>query len=115
MVLISALVKLLIIAQKLEYSEEKLHIIGAVSHPSAGVGKNGTINSIEDAVSALSACLEKAERLVGVPIDSVYLAYNHAKTQYERVKGLLLLVKMMERLIKMILIEPLNQPALSSF
>lgn len=89
----SSQIKLIIAQKKLEYSEEKLHIIGAVSHPSAGVGKNGTINSIEDAVSALSACLEKAERLVGVPIDSVYLAYNHAKTQYERVKGVAIVSK----------------------
>lgn len=41
----------------------------------------------------MSACLEKAERLVGVPIDSVYLAYNHAKTQYERVKGVAIVSK----------------------
>ncbi len=86
-------IKLLIAQKKQEFNEEKLHIIGAVSHPSAGIGKNGTINSIEDAVSALSACLEKAERLIGIPISSVYLAFNHARVRYERVKGVAIISK----------------------
>lgn len=89
----SSSIKLLIAQKKQEFNEEKTHIIGAVSHPSAGIGKNGTINSIEDAVSALSACLEKAERLVGVPISSVCLAFNHAKIRYERVKGVAIISK----------------------
>lgn len=89
----SSSIKLLIAQKKQEFNEEKIHIIGAVSYPSAGVGKNGTINSIEDAVSALSACLEKAERLVGVPISSVCLAFNHAKIRYERVKGVAIISK----------------------
>lgn len=89
----SSSIKLLIAQKKQELNEETIHIIGAVSHPSAGIGKNGTINSIEDAVSALSACLEKAERLVGVPISSVYLAFNHAKVRYERVKGVAIISK----------------------
>ncbi len=89
----SSSIKLLIAQKKQELNEETIHIIGAVSHPSAGIGKNGTINSIEDAVSALSACLEKAERLIGVPISSVYLAFNHAKVRYERVKGVAIISK----------------------
>ncbi len=89
----SSKIKLIIAQKKSEYNEEKLHVIGAVSCPSAGVGKNGTINSIEDAVSSLSACLEKAERLVGVPISSVWLGFNHSKIQYERVKGVAIISK----------------------
>lgn len=89
----SSSVKLIIAQKKTEYNEEKIHIIGAVSHPSAGIGKNGTINSIEDAVSSLSACLEKAERLVGIPITSVWLAFNQAKIHYERVKGVAIISK----------------------
>lgn len=89
----SSSIKLIIAQKKIEYNEEKIHIIGAVSHPSAGIGKNGTINSIEDAVSSLSACLEKAERLVGIPITSVWLAFNHSKISYERVKGVAIISK----------------------
>lgn len=89
----SSAIKLIIAQKKVDFNEENIHIIGAVSHPSAGVGKNGVINSIEDAVSSLSACLEKAERLVGVPISSVYLSFNHSKIKYERVKGVAIISK----------------------
>lgn len=89
----SSAIKLVIAQKKFDFNEESIHIIGAVSHPSAGVGKNGVINSIEDAVSSLSACLEKAERLVGVPISSVWLSFNHSKIKYERVKGVAIISK----------------------
>ncbi len=89
----SSAIKLVIAQKKVDFNEESIHIIGAVSHPSAGVGKNGVINSIEDAVSSLSACLEKAERLVGVPISSVWLSFNHSKIKYERVKGVAIISK----------------------
>ena len=86
-------IKLIIAQKKIEFNEESTHIIGAVSHPSSGIGKNGTINSIEDAVSSLSACLEKAERLVGIPITSVWLAFNHSKVTYQRAKGVAIISK----------------------
>ncbi len=89
----SSNIKLTIAQKKLEFNDEKIHIIGAVTQPSFGIGKNGTINSIEDAVSSLSACLEKAERLVGVPISSVFLSFNHSKIKYERVKGVAIISK----------------------
>ncbi|MFA5644162.1 MAG: cell division protein FtsA [Patescibacteria group bacterium] len=89
----SSNIKLVIAQKKFDFNEEKTHIIGAVSYPSAGIGKNGTINSIEDAVSSLSACLEKAERLVGIPISSVWLSFNHSKIKYERVKGVAIISK----------------------
>lgn len=89
----SSNIKLIIAQKKFDFNEERIHIIGAVSCPSAGVGKNGTINSIEDAVSSLSACLEKAERLIGIPISSVWLGFNHSKVQYERVKGVAIISK----------------------
>jgi cell division protein FtsA len=75
------------------YEDNRLSVIGAVSHPSAGIGKGGAINSIEDAVSSLSACLEKAERLVGVPIDSVWLSFNSSKIRYEKTKGVAIISK----------------------
>jgi cell division protein FtsA len=86
-------IKLVIGQKKTQYNEEKIHIIGAVSHPSSGIGKGGTINSIEDAVSSLSACIEKAERLIGIPITSVWLAFNHSSIRYERTKGVAIVSK----------------------
>ncbi|MDD3711381.1 MAG: cell division protein FtsA [Patescibacteria group bacterium] len=89
----SSAIKLVIAQKKFDFNEEKIHVIGAVSHPSSGIGKNGVVNSIEDAVSSLSACLEKAERLVGIPISSVFLSFNHSKIRYERVKGVAIISK----------------------
>lgn len=49
----------------------ELQILGAAEVPSEGINR-GTINSIEDLVSSISACLERTERMVGLPIDSVW-------------------------------------------
>lgn len=66
----------LVIGQKVEGNEkEDLQIIGAVSVPAKGVNK-GIVTSIEDTTSSISACLEKAERLIGVPINSVWVSIN---------------------------------------
>ena len=45
-----------------------MNVIGAVETPSQGISK-GNITSLEDAVSAISSCLEQAERLVGLPLN----------------------------------------------
>lgn len=52
--------------------QEKIHIIGSAEVPAEGISK-GIISSIEDAVSSISACLEKAERMVGVPVSSAWV------------------------------------------
>ncbi|MFH0987744.1 MAG: cell division protein FtsA, partial [Parcubacteria group bacterium] len=54
---------------------EQLNIIGVVEVPSAGLNK-GSVVSIEDAVSSISACLEKAERMVGLPVQNVWLGIS---------------------------------------
>jgi len=65
---------------------DELQIIGAVSVPTVGVNK-GVVNSIEETTSSISACLEKAERLVGVPITSVWVSINDPHIKCERSKG----------------------------
>lgn len=65
---------------------EELQIIGAVSVPTAGVSR-GIVSSIEEATSAISACLEKAERLVGIPINRVWVGINDPHIKCERSKG----------------------------
>jgi len=54
---------------------EKLHIIGTAEVPAEGISK-GIISSIEDAVSSISACLEKAERMIGTPIESAWVGIS---------------------------------------
>ncbi len=51
--------------------QEKIQIIGSAEVPAEGISK-GIISSIEDAVSCISACREKAERMTGASVDSVW-------------------------------------------
>ena len=55
--------------------QEKIHIIGSAEVAAEGISK-GIISSIEDAVSSISACLEKAERMVGVPVQKVWVGIS---------------------------------------
>lgn len=61
---------------------EQLNVIGVVEVPSLGMNK-GSVVSIEDAVSSISACLEKAERMIGLPIGQVWVGIGgtHIKSQ----------------------------------
>lgn len=52
-----------------------LHILGLSEVPSGGVHK-GVVTSIEDTVSQISQCLENMERLIGTPIDHVWVGMN---------------------------------------
>ncbi len=56
-------------------THEKIHIIGSAEVPAEGISK-GVISSIEDAVSSVSACLEKAERMVGMPVESAWVGIS---------------------------------------
>lgn len=77
----------LVIGQKITGpAGDELQIIGAVSGPTAGVNR-GVVNSIEETTSSISAVLEKAERLVGVPITSVWVSINDPHIKCERSKG----------------------------
>lgn len=66
-------------------SANELHILAAAEAPAAGMHK-GTINSIEDVVSSVSSCLERAERMVGVPIESAWVGISglHIMAQTSR-------------------------------
>lgn len=66
--------------------EGELQIVGAAETPSAGVHK-GVINSIEDVVSAVSACLETTERMVGSPIDSIWVGISGLHIMSQSSKG----------------------------
>ncbi|HZJ41676.1 MAG TPA: cell division protein FtsA [Patescibacteria group bacterium] len=77
----------LVIGQKISGpTGDELQIIGAVSGPTAGVNR-GIVNSIEETTSSISAVLEKAERLVGVPINRVWVGINDPHIKCERSKG----------------------------
>ena len=65
---------------------EELQIIGAISSPAEGISR-GVITSIEDATTSISRCLEKAERLVGLPIVSAWVGISGAHIKSEKSRG----------------------------
>ncbi|RMD59603.1 cell division protein FtsA [Candidatus Parcubacteria bacterium] len=83
----------LVVGQRIkDEGGEHLQIIGAVSAPSQGINR-GAVSSIEDVTSSISACLEKAERLVGVPINSVWAGINSPHIKCQRSQGVVAVSK----------------------
>ncbi len=69
-----------------------VQILGAAESPSEGVHR-GVINSIEDVVSSISACLEQAERIVGAPVQSVFLGISDTNIITQQTKGVVAVSK----------------------
>ncbi|HTX86495.1 MAG TPA: cell division protein FtsA [Candidatus Nanoarchaeia archaeon] len=76
----------LVIGQRSEQNGGRLQIIGAISSPSEGINK-GMVKSIDDTTSSVSSLLEKAERLIGLPISNVYVSVNDPYIKCEKSKG----------------------------
>lgn len=73
------------VAQRRTGEEDSPRIVGVAEVPAEGINR-GVVTSIDDAVSSISACLERAERIVGVPIDRVWvgIAGSHITSQESR-------------------------------
>lgn len=69
-----------------------LHILGTAEVASEGIHK-GAITSIEDAVSSVSACLEKMERSIGAPIDRVWVGVNGHEIMTSGNKGVVAIAR----------------------
>lgn len=82
----STAVRLVVGQKTANESGEQLQILGAVTVPAEGINR-GVVNSIEDATSAISACLEKAERLIGVPLTNVWVGINGPNLKCEKSRG----------------------------
>ncbi|MEK7122292.1 MAG: cell division protein FtsA [Patescibacteria group bacterium] len=67
--------------------ERKLQIVSAVEQPSEGIAK-GSITSIDDASQAISSCLEKAERLSGMPVDVAWIGISGMTMLAQSSKGI---------------------------
>ncbi|MEI7512916.1 MAG: cell division protein FtsA [Candidatus Uhrbacteria bacterium] len=65
---------------------EILQLIGAYEVPSRGISK-GSIRSIDDAVGAISACLDGAERQIGVPVSETHVGIGGTPIQVLYAKG----------------------------
>lgn len=71
---------------------EGLHILAAAEAPSQGVQK-GVVTSIEDAVSSISTALERVERLVGVPLEHVWVGISGTHVETQASKGVVAVAK----------------------
>jgi len=71
----SSMIRIVIGQVSQRADQPQLNVIGVVEVPSQGISK-GSIVSIEDAVSSLSAALEKAERMIGLPIKNVWVSIS---------------------------------------
>lgn len=66
--------------------KQLLNIIGAVSLPSAGISK-GSVISIEDASNIISDALDKLERMIGHPIENVWVGISGPHIVSQKSKG----------------------------
>ncbi len=67
---------------------EQLNIIGVVEVPAQGLNK-GSVVSIEDVVSSISACLEKAERMVGLPLETAWIGIGGTHISSQESNGVI--------------------------
>lgn len=67
-------------------AQPDMQILGAAEVTAEGMHK-GAISSIEDVVSSVSSCLEKMERTVGMPIDTVWVGVSGLHIMSQNSKG----------------------------
>ncbi len=80
------------VAREENENDLELQILGAAEVPSEGINK-GNINSIEDVVSSVSACLERVERSIGLPIDRVWAGISGLHIISQNSKGVVAVSK----------------------
>ncbi len=66
----------------------QLSLIGATETKSDGITK-ASISSFEDAVSSISACLDQAERMIGLPINDTYVSVGGTQITVQDAKGII--------------------------
>jgi len=68
--------------------QERLQIVAAIETASDGIQK-GQITSIEDTVSSVSSALEQAEKMIGVPIEHVWVGVSGTQIISQESKGVI--------------------------
>lgn len=77
---------------QLESDNSDMQIIGVAEQPSNGI-VNGNIISIEDVVSSISACLEKVERVIGMPIERAVVGISGPNVKSINSQGVIAVAK----------------------
>ncbi len=73
-------------------NDNNLQIIGLAEVPSEGIHK-GVVTSIDDAVTAISTCLEKVERMTGSPVEHAWVGINGSHIQAQQSRGVIAVAK----------------------
>ena len=83
----SSVIRLAICKSSLdEDGKPQVQLMGAIASPSSGIHR-GAISSMEDAVSAISRALERAERMTGVQINSAWVALSGQNSAIQASRG----------------------------
>lgn len=72
--------------------EQHPHIVGVAEVPSQGISR-GVITSIDDAVSSITACLEKVERISGVGVERVWVGISGSHIASQESRGVVAVAK----------------------
>jgi len=80
------------VGQRDEENNGKLQIIGLTEFPSQGITK-GSINSIDDTVSSITAALEQIEKTTGLPVEQVFLGIAGPHISSQQGKGVIAVSK----------------------
>ncbi|MBU0647897.1 cell division protein FtsA [Patescibacteria group bacterium] len=80
--------KICVVVGRIIPDKRNPEIVGYSSVPSNGLRK-GVVVDIEETVSAISAALEEAERMAGVPVDNAVVGVESATIQSQNSKGVI--------------------------
>lgn len=83
----SSMIRCIVAQAFTDGGERKLQILGAIEQASEGIAK-GSITSIDDAANAISECLQKAERITGIPVDAAWVGISGATIISQPSKGI---------------------------
>ncbi len=73
-------------------STSTLHLLGVIQHPTEGMQK-GVVSTVDDVVASLSSALEKAERLIGVPITRAHITIGFPQLFIQSSRGVIAVSK----------------------
>lgn len=71
-----------------QFQEDILNVVGVGTAPNSGLRK-GVVGDLEETVSAISAALDEAERMSGIPITSAYVSINGTHISSTLSKGVI--------------------------
>lgn len=71
-----------------QFQEDILNVVGVGTAPNSGLRK-GVVGDLEETVSAISAALDEAERMSGIPITNAYVSINGTHISSTVSKGII--------------------------